>query len=165
MTRLRVVIPGRPRGWRRAFRDGRSGRVINPRENVSAADEIWAETQRAMARTGVTRFRGATRLTIWAVFRVPVSWPKRVRAEALDGLVWHTAKPDEDNIKKLIKDALQDQRARGQVTELRLYSDDSEVSVGICAKRFGYPERTDVLIETLDQPPAWTEWKTRGAGP
>ena len=79
---------------------------------------------------------GPVMVKILAVFAVPASWSRRKRAEALDGTIRPTVKPDWDNIAKLT-DAL-----NGIV-----WADDKQVVSATVRKVYG--ERPGLHIEVL----------------
>src|SRR6185312_6076820 len=81
-------------------------------------------------------WRGPVLMTVRAVFPIPPSWPAWKREAAADGLIWHTAKPDLDNIIKLVKDALpgiaydDDAQVVGYPGEpIKLYGSDPGITV------------------------------------
>lgn len=136
-------VPGIPRGKERVGQDPRSkgGKGHRFAANKSADIErgIGYIARKAMAsRAPIT---GAVKLTFLAIFPIPPSWPPALKAAALEGRVFHTQKPDKDNIEKLIWDAL-----KGVC-----WHDDSQV-MGGGLKRFGQPARIDVWIEELSAP-------------
>lgn len=139
--RVSFVVPGPPVPWKRPERDQRSGRTFTnakaeagKREIVRAARQAWGEAPPAT---------GPVALWVEFVFAIPTSWPKALRAAALEARVPHISDPDLDQLIKLVMDGLVD----------IAYWDDNQV----CrfprepAKRFGGPERTEITIELLDQ--------------
>lgn len=73
--------------------------------------------------------RGPLELSFTAYFPIPKSWPKKRREKAMCGGVWHTARPDLDNLQKQLKDAL---------TRMGFWGDDSQVaSYGPTKKLYG----------------------------
>lgn len=93
-----------------------------------------AETRRPLT--------GPVRLTIVAVYRIPTGWPAELRRTAAQGRLHCTTKPDRDNIEKLICDALNG----------LAWCDDAQIAAGETVKRYGDPERTEVVIESLAGP-------------
>ena len=49
---------------------------------------------------------GPCRLRVAAFFSIPESWPLWKQSAALQGRIAHTVKPDDDNVLKSVKDAL-----------------------------------------------------------
>lgn len=72
---------------------------------------------------------GPLELSFSAIFPIPRSWPKRRREAALRGKMWHTSRPDTDNLAKQLKDAM---------TRLGFWQDDRQVAAfGHCEKIYG----------------------------
>jgi Holliday junction resolvase RusA-like endonuclease len=92
-----------------------------------------------LAMRGHQMFEGAVRLELLAVFSVPKSWSIRKREAALNGEVFHTSRPDADNILKAFKDAM-----NGVV-----YRDDSRVVEGMFAKLYGAAPSVSVTVVPL----------------
>lgn len=138
----------RARSSARAFldSDGKPQAIVSVHSDPRmVADEatIAAEFTKA-SRAAVAFLKPATgpvKVTVEAIFAIPPSWPKYLREAAATGTLYHVSKPDEDNVSKLVKDALNE----------RAYHDDSQVAVSIIVKRYGTPERTVITIEELDQ--------------
>lgn len=72
---------------------------------------------------------------ILAVFSPPVSWSNKKRTAALGTL--HRSKPDADNIAKGVLDTL--------------FSDDAGIAILSVEKRWGMPERLEIIIETNEE--------------
>lgn len=101
---VRFSVPGKPRGWQRVGRNPTTGRAFKPRQTRSEQAGIGYIARAAMR--GMPPWLGPVLMTVRAVFPIPTSWPEWKRQAAAEGLILHTAKPDLDNIIKLIKDAL-----------------------------------------------------------
>lgn len=100
--------------------------------------------QARLAFQGKRPATGPVVVRIIAVFAIPPSWPPKLRQAAIEGRVMHVADPDLDQLIKQVKDAL-----KGIA-----YVDDNQVcGYPSPAKRYGSPERTDIIIETLPQQP------------
>lgn len=80
-----------------------------------------------------------TLLTITAYCPVPDSWPAWKRAEALDGRIRPTTKPDLDNVEKAIADAL-----NGVV-----WQDDARVCSVRKRKLYGERPRIEIEVDLL----------------
>lgn len=141
MTRFAFTVLGRPKGKGRPRTPRGGGRPFTPKA-TRAAERAIAQEAKLVLRAAPL-MTGTVRLTIEAVFRVPVSWPKKLRAAALAGEVEYTGKPDRDNIEKLVMDAL-----NGVA-----WIDDAQVNRGPVVRRYGDPERTDVTVEELEAAP------------
>lgn len=81
---------------------------------------------------------GPVMLRFTAVFEVPESWPRALKEAAATGAVYHSGRPDKDNIEKLIVDAL-----NGWA-----FVDDGQIQGG-GVKRYGGPARIDVELTLL----------------
>ncbi len=71
----------------------------------------WADLVRLVARRaylgpGLVPHPGPIAFSCTFIFPIPASWPKYKRTKAAAGNVFHTAKPDLDNLIKGIKDPL-----------------------------------------------------------
>jgi Holliday junction resolvase RusA-like endonuclease len=144
---LKFSIVGRPtaKGRARAHAfikhgdgDPRAGvRLITPGDTV-AAERLIAQTFRAK----FPRHRpwtGPILLQFTAIFEIPASFTGSQRKAALDGQLYHTSKPDKDNVEKLICDALNG----------IAWIDDAQLQGG-GIKRYGTVERIDVTLRKLD---------------
>lgn len=146
---LQFSIGGRPEAkGRPRFHARIVGEPAAPRAIVSVTTP--AQTRAAeiyLAWEFKRRFRhhvpwtGPIMLRFTAVFEIPESWTKAQRAAALRGEVYHTARPDKDNIEKLISDALNG----------LAFVDDAQLQGG-GVKRYGQAERLDITLQRLPQP-------------
>ncbi len=98
---LTIRIPGELRGKGRP-RFG-NGQTYTPPATANA--EAWVRACAVEAFTGAP-LAGAIAVRLDIGVAIPRSWPKKRRAQALDGLVWPTGRPDLDNQLKLVGDAL-----------------------------------------------------------
>lgn len=97
-----VVVPGDPQGKPRPRFDGRSGRTYTPTKYAKYEKLIGEEFRKqnpdwSPAETAIS-------VSIYAGFRIPGSWSKRKRNDAMFSPV--TKKPDADNIIKAALDGL-----------------------------------------------------------
>jgi len=83
---------------------------------------------------------GPVTVNIIAVFPVPVSWPKWKQDAAYNDQLHHTAKPDEDNVGKAAKDAMNG----------IAWDDDAQVVSSRVDKRYGQEPGVYVNISTID---------------
>lgn len=143
------VAKGRPRALARIVKMGGIARamvqLVTPPETrkAEAALQILARSYMAAQPGGRNAPReplaGPVRMMIVAVYEPPESWTKRLHAALASGVIYHTSKPDADNIAKLVGDALNE----------IAYQDDSQVAELIVRKRYGRPARTDITITAL----------------
>jgi len=120
---LRFTVPGTPVAKGRPRVTTRNGfaRTYTPQKTVAYEGLIALAAQTAMS--GSPQYAGPVSLTVTATFPIPSSWSKRRQADAL----WHTGKPDGDNILKAVGDGL-----NGVV-----WKDDSQVASARIIKRYG----------------------------
>jgi Holliday junction resolvase RusA-like endonuclease len=104
---VQFVVPGRPKAWERAGRDSRqaSGGHYYVRDSVTIEAHAFA-TFAKLALRGKPPHRGPVLLGVKSVFPVPQTWPMWKRNLALSGQIRPIAKPDIDNLTKLVMDAL-----------------------------------------------------------
>jgi Holliday junction resolvase RusA-like endonuclease len=149
VLRVFFIIPGRPIGWDRTtptariIGEGSEARAVASVYDAPEAKQAKAEVARLwrVAARGHQTISGPVRMKIVAIFEPPVSWPRAVQLAAGEARVWHTQKPDIDNIEKLILDSL----------NKLAWADDGQVCIVEKAKRFGSPARIEVTISTVEQ--------------
>jgi Holliday junction resolvase RusA-like endonuclease len=129
---LQVTIPGLAKGKARA-RVTRAGHAFTPAATRNA--EAWVR-HCIVEQVGQPMLEGPLALLVEVRLPVPVSWPKRRRADALAGLVHPTGKPDWDNLGKLVADAAngvlwRDDAQVVQATVRKLYSDAATTIVQV----------------------------------
>lgn len=146
MNRLAFSIPGDPRGKARARA---TGRVVQQDGRPIAVVSMHSDPKTVAAERGVLRaFRarypghqpwvGPVMLRFTAVFPITSEFTKAQREAAIAGVLYHTAKPDKDNIEKLVVDALNG----------HAFVDDCQIQGG-GVKRYGSPPRLEVVLERL----------------
>jgi len=134
--RLRLVIPGDPRGEPRT----RSARSMNGRLVVyhdSSADRWKQSVQLAFGLKRSPMIMGPVAVSMEFIFNPP----RGVNT------LYHAKKPDADNLAKAAMDAL---------TKAGAWKDDAQVSCLIIIKRFAQAklrERTGAVIEIEELPP------------
>jgi len=159
------VAKGRPRALARIVKQGGIARAIVQLITPPATREAEARLQKlakaymaADVRPGGRNaprepLGGPVRMQIVAVYTPPPSWPKAAIAACHSGLVFHTGKPDADNLAKLVGDALNE----------IAYHDDSQVAELIVRKRYGSRARTDITISPLQSTTATPADKRRAS--
>lgn len=98
-------------------------------------ESIVADTARYAMQTE-SKITGPCYLSVTAFFSVPESWPMWKRDAALQGRLGHTVKPDDDNVLKAVKDALNgiawtDDSYSVESRIVKVYSDEPGVSITI----------------------------------
>jgi Holliday junction resolvase RusA-like endonuclease len=136
---IRLHVPGIPTAKGRPRIGTRAGRpcAFTPAKTVAYEGLVAHEGSASM--NGQEPLDGALRCEIIATFPIPASWPKSKRAAAVAGEVWHTSRPDGDNIAKAIGDGL-----NGVV-----WRDDSQVASWEIAKRYGVLPGVSVTVVVL----------------
>lgn len=138
MTRVSFTIDGPPHGKARPRTNFETGRV---HEDPKSAKIEVAVGKLAKAAFGPgDPWTGPVRVTITAISQIPKSWPKRYGLALAHGqTVYDDGKPDGDNIEKLVWDAC---------SEI-MWRDDAQVVEWAGRKRYGSPERVEVVIEQV----------------
>jgi Holliday junction resolvase RusA-like endonuclease len=138
---LRITIEGEPYGkgrpkHRMIMMDGKAiVQVYTPKETVDHEKVI---AQIARYTMGARQpFSGALQLEVMAVYPVPASWSNKARVDAMEGLTHCMAKPDLDNVVKLVLDAL----------NKIAYKDDVQIVRVNARKKYGRNPRVEVLIK------------------
>ena len=143
-----IRIPGEPVPWARV-RVG-NGTFFTAKKVRDHQARI--KSHALMAMKGRNRIMdGAIRMTVLFVFSVPISWPAWKQKMALRGMIAFTMTPDEDNLVKCVKDALNPKKAwKGRPAEEPfVWKDDSYVTTRP-TRRYGPEPYTEALIEEID---------------
>jgi Holliday junction resolvase RusA-like endonuclease len=112
--------------------------MFTPAKTVAYEGLVAMAAQAAMG--SFSPFAGPLSLEIEAIHTVPASWSKRRRAEALDGLLHPTVKPDIDNIAKAIADG-----GNGVV-----WVDDKQIVVLAVWRAYGERPEVRVRVARMD---------------
>lgn len=130
---IRLTVPGQPvaKGRPRAGTVNGKVRMFTPAKTVNYEGLIALAGQQAM--DGAPLIDGPLRLSVTATFAIPASWSKKRVAGAL----WHTGRPDGDNLLKAVGDGL-----NGVV-----WKDDSQIAVAEIRKLYG--PTPGLLVEVL----------------
>ncbi len=144
-NRVTIKVDGKPSRWQRPGqgidKNGKAMRFTDP-EAEAGKQKIAALARQAFR--GQRPFTGPVIVRVIAIFAIPPSWPPALKAAAKQARVLHVADPDLDQIVKQAKDAL-----KGIA-----YVDDNQVAgYPNSAKRYGYPERTEIAVEAVPQQP------------
>lgn len=134
---VQFTIPGDPFGKERP-RAGHFGQVYTPKTTLDRQAAI-GDLARPLFPAP---YGGPVRLSVVAIFRIPTSWPKAMREAALRAP--YLAKPDWDNLEKIVGDALNG----------IAWTDDGQVWEAASRKRYGLNPETRVTVEFCDEDPA-----------
>lgn len=120
---LQFTVPGTPvaKGRPRAGSVAGKVRLFTPAKTVAYEGLIALAAEKAM--DGAEPYLGPVSVSVTATFAIPSSWPPKKKAAAL----WHTGRPDGDNLLKAVGDGL-----NGVV-----WKDDSQVASARIIKRYG----------------------------
>jgi Holliday junction resolvase RusA-like endonuclease len=131
------VVPGEAvgKGRPRVSTIGGHARMFTPTKTANYETLISMAAQQAM--NGRDLFAGPVMVEMKIIVSVAASWSKKKTAEALQGLVMPTKKPDADNVLKAICDGI-----NGIV-----FKDDVQVVNVSLSKRFG--ETPGVLVRVV----------------
>lgn len=133
---VRFNVLGEPRGKGRPKFTTRGGyaRAITPETTASYENLIMLEYRR---QCGTKRFEDSDMIgmRIIAYYGVPKSASKKKRLAMLDGSIRPTKKPDNDNIVKVVEDALNNVA----------YKDDKNVVD--CVVQKYYSEQPQIIVE------------------
>ena len=133
---VRFSVLGEPKGKGRPKFTTRGGyaRAITPEQTVSYENLIMVEFRR---QCGTRRFDDNVMIgmRVVAYYGVPKSASKKKRAAMLDGEIRPIKKPDNDNIVKVVEDALNDVA----------YKDDKNIVD--CVVQKYYSEQPQIIVE------------------
>lgn len=131
---IRVVVPGQPTAKGRpkfAVIKGHA-HAFTPARTVAYEGLVARAGHDAMGDKPL--LDGPVAITVFAHFQMPKSWSQRRRAAALIAPEWHTARPDADNILKVV-DGLNG----------IIWRDDSQIASAQIVKV--YAEKPQLVIE------------------
>jgi Holliday junction resolvase RusA-like endonuclease len=114
--------------------------MFTPVKTVGYENQVAHYAYQAMNISGHKPMEGPLRLHVIAVFPKPASWSKKKAAE----IVWHTGKPDGDNILKACGDALngivwRDDSQVAHASIIKAYSEDSTACLRVTIEPLGEP--------------------------
>lgn len=136
-TVLNLTLPGRPVPWSRAGQMGK--RHFTPKRARDEMDRWRFYAGRAW--DGKPLIEGPVVLNASFVFEIPKSWPKWKKKAAAQGKIHMTARPDIDNLGKLVKDALNS----------IVYEDDRLIVENHCIKQYGPEAKTTIQLFTIGE--------------
>ena len=133
-------VPGKPvgKGRPRAAKRGKHITLYTPEATATYESTVALAASQAMA--GQPLIDGPVEVVMRIVLPIPVSWPKRNQAGALEGKVLPVVKPDSDNVVKAVFDAI-----NGVV-----WHDDTQVVDMHVRKRYGAVPCVNVIVSQLE---------------
>ncbi len=139
MTVQSFTVLGEPKGKQRprTVRNKATGRTMTytPEQTVIYENMVRYAYQQQCGEM----LTGTLETEITAYFPVPKSVTKRRRAFMLDGIIWHTKKPDADNVAKAVLDAL-----NGVA-----YHDDTQIARLVVEKKYSEQPRVEVRLAQI----------------
>ena len=135
------TVPGEPvaKGRARAF--VRGGRIAHYTPDKTERYEARVATFAQQAMAGARPLVGGVALSVVARFSIPVSWSKKRRQAAMDGLEHVTKRPDLDNVLKAIKDGM---------NGIAWLDDSQVVQLVDCRKVYAEQPGVDVIVAGLE---------------
>lgn len=136
MSAVEFTVPGAPVGKGRPRMA--AGRMYTPAKTASYESLVAYAAAAAMA--GRPLLEGACSCILDIVLPIPASWSKKRQAQALEGSLYPTTKPDKDNVIKAVYDAM-----NGVV-----WRDDVQACLGMQVKRYGAVPCVRVRVEMME---------------
>lgn len=126
MNTVSFFVPGAPRGKQRPriSTRGRHPVAYTPQQTVTEEGAIRLFAQQAMQ--GRPPFQGPVSVQLIAFMPISQSWAKKKQEKAKDNIEKHTAKPDLDNICKIVFDGINH----------IVWNDDTQIVDLVAVKRF-----------------------------
>ena len=144
MRRLFFILPITPTAQQRPRHARVGGHDVTYKSESQKANERTLEAC-LLPHRPKTPMKGPLELSFCAIFPIPRSWTKKRREAALRGKIWHTSKPDTDNLAKQLKDAM---------TRMGFWQDDRQVALCFAEKCYGGRGELRVhvseLVENVD---------------
>ncbi|NDG40470.1 MAG: RusA family crossover junction endodeoxyribonuclease [Betaproteobacteria bacterium] len=133
---IEFTVPGAPVGKERPRMA--AGRMYTPAKTASY--ESLVAYAAAAAMKGRPLLEGACSCSLDIVLPIPASWSRKKQAQALEGSLHPTTKPDKDNVIKAFYDAM-----NGVV-----WRDDVQACIGLQVKRYGPVPGVRVRVEMIE---------------
>ena len=141
---IQLTVPGQPIAKQSAkFRPAhtKNGKKFmmgyTPKKIVDHA--VFIKELFAIKYPNFKPIEGAVVMNAYVYLPIPVSTSKKRRALMIEGKIFHIVRPDEDNIKKNIYDAL----------EKLAYNNDSQIIRSSFSKMYSESPRTEIIISEL----------------
>ncbi len=127
------TIPGEPVAFARSGGNGKIRFTPKRQRDFMALAKLAA----AKAMAGAPPMSGPLRMAIRASYIVPSSWTKKRR----DAARWRTARPDADNVAKLVADAINS----------IVYEDDAQIAALEVQEIYGPVAGVTVAVSSLEE--------------
>lgn len=138
MNQVKFTVFGEPKGKGRPRFSTQTGRAFTPKQTVNYETLVHTEY---MVQCKGFRFPDVAMLDlrILAYYSIPKSDSKKLKAQKLANIIRPTKKPDQDNVIKMVADAL------NQVA----YKDDTQIVDCQCRKFYSDKARIEVIIREV----------------
>lgn len=140
MRKLFFILPITPTAQQRPRHARIGGHDVTYKSESQKANERTLEAY-LLPHRPKTPLKGPLELSFGVLFPVPRSWPKKRRDAALRRKMWHTSRPDLDNLCKQLKDAM---------TRLGFWEDDRQVVLCLAEKCYGRRGEWRVSVSELE---------------
>ncbi len=144
MKRAKFVVLGEPRGKQRprTVRNRATGRTMTytPEQTVIYENMVRYAYQQQCTAENSGMLEGQIEAEIAAYFPIPKSESKKRKLLMLDEIIWHTKKPDADNIAKAVLDAL-----NGVA-----YHDDTQIAKLTVEKKYSEQPRVVITLAQME---------------
>lgn len=140
MRELFFILPITPTAQQRPRHARIGGHDVTYKSTTQQANERTLEAM-LLPHRPKTPLSGPLELSFRATFPIPRSWTKKRREAALRVRIWHTSRPDTDNLAKQLKDAM---------TRLGFWQDDRQVAVCNMEKIYGGRGEWRVRVRELE---------------
>lgn len=133
---MEFVIPIKAIGKERA-RKSRFGKFLyTPQKTKEFEATVFAYALHHMRHNKTKMIEGPVSVDLLVKMKVPKSWSRKRRLEALDGHILPTVTPDLDNILKSLYDGLEgaifnNDRQVVQGSQKKIYSEDEEMIIKV----------------------------------
>lgn len=133
-------VPGKPVGKQRprATRYGGIIKIYTPRETKNYEEKI---KQEYLNTVGDIKLEGALQAKVLGIFPIPSSCNKNTKSKMINGEIYHTKKPDCDNMGKTVFDGL----------NTVAYDDDSQICKTQLDKMYGEEPKLEVTLSELNK--------------
>ncbi len=137
---IQLTIPGKPFGKQRhrTMRAGKFNREYTPKETINY--EMLVRELFVVGHPGFVPVSGPLQRIVMACYSIPQSLNKKKRALMLAGQILPDKKPDDDNILKIVGDALNG----------IAYVDDKQFADSRIIKWYSDRPRLEIIIKEID---------------
>ena len=136
---IAFTIYGKPQPKQRP-RVLRSGITYTPKETVLYEAQVVQAAKESETLPQSPIQDKPLKMILWCYYPIPQSWTKEKKTLAARGKVYHTSRPDIDNLAKIIMDALNG----------IAYKDDALIAELVIHKLYSDEPRAEVVIDYIN---------------